>query len=222
MIITMDGPAGVGKSTAARNLAANCGFAYLDTGATYRALTWRAIQAAIDLTDQAALAEMAGQTAIELIPSPDGLRVLVDGRDVSADIRTPEVTNSVHYLAAAPAVRDVLVALQRRIGSQLGDFVAEGRDQGTVVFPDADIKFYFGASAEVRAARRCEELAAAGSPVELATVLADIHQRDDRDRSRPVAPLTRPDGAIDIDTTGNTIEQTQAELLAHVEAYRRQ
>jgi len=218
MIITMDGPAGVGKSTAARLLAATCGIAYLDTGATYRAATLKALRSDVDMIDQAALAAIAREADIELLPRGHGLQVLLDGEDVSADIRLPEVSNNSHYLAAAPAVRKVLVDLQRKIGARFGDFVAEGRDQGSVVFPEADIKFYFIASAEVRAARRCAELAAAGAPVELDQVLADIHQRDQRDRGRPVAPLVRPEGAIEIDTTGMTIEQVQAELLVHVEA----
>ncbi len=220
MIITMDGPAGVGKSTAARMLAATLGIAYLDTGATYRAATLQAIRDDVAMTDQAALAAVARNADIQLISRHDGLRVLLNGRDVSADIRDPKVTNNAHYLASAPAVREVLVELQRKIGADLGDFVAEGRDQGSVVFPEADVKFYFSATPQVRAQRRCDELAAAGAPADYDQVLADIQQRDRRDCSRPVAPLVRPEGAIGIDTTDKTVEQVQAELLAHMKDMR--
>ena len=220
MIITIDGPAGVGKSTAARMLAATLGIAYLDTGATYRAATLQAIRDDAAMTDQAALAAVARNADIQLIGRHDGLRVLLNGRDVSADIRDPKVTNNAHYLASAPAVREVLVKLQRRIGADLGDFVAEGRDQGSVVFPEADVKFYLIATPQVRAQRRCDELAAAGAPADYDQVLADIQQRDGRDSSRTVAPLVRPEGAIGIHTTDKTVEQVQAELLAHMKDMR--
>ena len=220
MIITIDGPAGVGKSTAARMLAATLGIAYLDTGATYRAATLQALRADVAMTDQAALAAVARNADIQLIGGHDGLRVLLNGRDVSADVRDPKVTNNAHYLASAPAVREVLVELQRKIGADLGDFVAEGRDQGSVVFPEAGVKFYLSATPQVRAQRRCDELAAAGAPADYDQVLADIQQRDRRDCGRTVAPLVRPEGAIGIDTTDKTVEQVQAELLAHMKDMR--
>ena len=220
MIVTIDGPAGVGKSTAARMLASSLGIAYLDTGATYRAVTLKALRENIELADPDAIADLARHADIRLTCRQDGVGVTLDGEDVSDDIRSLDVTNNAHYVAGCAAAREVLVALQRQIGSELGSFVAEGRDQGSVVFPDADVKFYIDADPEVRARRRCDELAAAGKPVALETVLADVLQRDDRDRSRPIAPLVKPDGAIEIDTTSKTVEQVFGELLRWVETRR--
>ena len=220
MIITIDGPAGSGKSTAARKLAEALGIAFLDTGATYRAATFKALRDGVDMADEAALLASTQSADIELLPGPEGMRVLLDGRDVSREIRSAEVTDNSHHIAGSPAVRDVLVQLQRRIGRHLGDFVAEGRDQGSVVFPDADVKFYLDASPEVRAKRRTAEMLAAGHQVDYQQVLQAIIDRDDRDRSRPVAPLVKPAGAVVVDTSGLAIEQTTAALLQAVEAAR--
>ena len=188
------------------------GIAHLDTGATYRAVTLGALRAGIDLADEAALRKSARAAYIGL----DGEVVLLDGRDVSAEIRSPEVTENSKYAAASPAVRAVLVELQQTIGRQLGNFVTEGRDQGSVVFPDAQFKFYLDASPQVRAARRHTELVAAGKDANYDQVLESIITRDDRDRSRPVAPLIKPAGAIVIDTSDMTIQQTTARLLEYV------
>jgi len=220
MIITIDGPAGSGKSTAARGLARALGIAYLDTGATYRAVTLKALRDGVDLEDEVALVALARRIDLKLIPGPEGPVVLLDGEDVSGEIRSEEVSNSSHHVAGSPAVRAVLVDLQRRIGRQLGDFVAEGRDQGSVVFPEADVKFFLIARPEQRARRRHEDLLAAGENVEYTQVLRAIRKRDARDSSRSVAPLVKPEGAIEIDTSDNTIEQTAAELLRRVEAGR--
>ena len=220
MVITIDGPAGSGKSTAARGLASALGIAYLDTGATYRAVTWKALRGRIDLTDGAAVAEAARRAAIRLVAAGEGLRVLLDGEDVTDEIRTAEVSDNSHYVASCPGARDVLVALQRRIGAGLGSFVSEGRDQGTVVFPDADVKFFLDADARVRAGRRAAELAGGGEPVDREQVLQAIRLRDERDSTRAVAPLVRPEGAIVIDTTGMSVEQVVAALLGHVESLR--
>jgi len=216
MIITIDGPAGSGKSTAARNLAKALGIAYLDTGATYRAVTLLAMRRGTDLTDEDALTEVARRAKIELAPDPDGVRVLLDGEDVSEAIRTPEVTENSRHAAASAKVREVLVGLQRRLGEDLGDFVTEGRDQGSVVFPEATVKFYLDASPEVRAWRRSEELAAAGRRIPPQEILESIRERDRRDRTRAVAPLVKPDGAVTIETTDNTIEETTEQLLRHI------
>ena len=165
MIITIDGPAGSGKSTAARSLAQRLGLRYLDTGSMYRAITLRAMTLGVDLTDGEALAACARSAALDVRYDDGDLRVILDGRDVSREIRRPEVTDNSHYLASEPGVREVLVGLQKRIARQWGSIVTEGRDQGSVVFPDADVKFFLGADPAERARRRCEQLRAAGVEV---------------------------------------------------------
>ncbi|MBN1942779.1 MAG: (d)CMP kinase [Phycisphaerae bacterium] len=216
MVITIDGPAGAGKSTAARRLASALGIAFLDTGATYRAVTLRAMRAGDDLSDAGKLAEHARRMDLELIPRSGGLGVILDGRDVSEEIRTETVSRNAHHAAGSPEVRGVLVELQRRIGRDLGNFVTEGRDQGTVVFPDADVKFYLDASPSERARRRSDELTLRGEPASPQTVLQAILARDESDAARSVGPLRPADNAIHMDTTGNSIEDTLAELLQHV------
>jgi cytidylate kinase len=218
MIITIDGPAGSGKSTAARELARELGIAFLDTGATYRAVTLKALREGVTLTDTDALVAAAKAAQIEIISGERGARVILDGRDVSEEIRSVEVTASAHYVADDPPVREVLVALQRRLGEALGSFVAEGRDQGSVVFPQADIKFYLDAAPAVRAERRARELHAAGQQTTVEEVERLLLERDRRDSSRPVAPLTKPAGAIEIDTSAMDIPTMTATLLAAVEA----
>jgi len=216
MIITIDGPAGSGKSTASRELARALGIAYLDTGATYRAVTFRAISLGVDLADEAALADVARKIDLKLIPEPGGTRVLADGQDITAEIRTPEVTAQTHHAAGSPVVREVLVDMQRRLGADLGSFVAEGRDQGSVVFPDADVKFYLDASPQVRARRRKDYLEAAGLEADLDDTRRAILDRDRHDRGRQVAPLIRPEGAIVIDTSEMAIAETSAVLARAV------
>ncbi len=221
MIITIDGPAGSGKSTAAKELAKALGIAHLDTGATYRAMTLAALRAGIDLEDEQASADLAGRIDIRLEYGQSGeLRVMLDGEDVSREIRTADVADNSHYVARSVGVRDVLVAMQRRIGAKLaaeaGGVVAEGRDQGSVVFPDADVKFYLDASCEVRAKRRCDEMPDA----DYEQVLRAIRTRDEHDSTRAVAPLIKPDGAVVIDTTDMNIEEVTAELLRQVRSVR--
>ena len=220
MIITIDGPAASGKSTAARELAKVMGIAYLDTGATYRAVTLKALREKVDMRDGSALAAVAKTMDLRLVPRAGALRVELDGEDVSDVIRSPEVSEQSRYVAASPAAREVLVALHRRIGAELGDFVSEGRDQGSVVFPEADVKFYLVADRQTRARRRCLELTARGEPADYQATLLAIDRRDRADRARAVAPLIKPDGAIEIDTTGNTIDQTMALLKRHVDGMR--
>lgn len=218
MVITIDGPAGSGKSTAAREVAKALGIAHLDTGATYRAATLAAMRAGIDLSDEAALAAVARDMAIEMLPSPQRVIVRLDGQDVTDEIRTEAVTANSRYAAASGKVRHVLVELQRRLGRQLGSFVTEGRDQGSVVFPDADVKFYLDARPERRARRRCDELAAHGEKADYEAVLEAIVERDRRDSARAVGPLKVPDGAAVIDTSDLTIAEVTRRLIDHVRA----
>lgn len=220
MIVTIDGPAGSGKSTVAAELASVLGFAHLDTGATYRAATLKALQGGADMADESALVDIARCARIELVPQAAGPRVLLDGRDVTTEIRSSQVSDNVHYLASRPAVRHLLVDLQRRLGAMLVNFVAEGRDQGSVVFPNADVKFFLTASAEVRAGRRGKDLTGAGEQVAHEQVLQAIIERDQHDRSRSVAPLVKPDGAVEIDSSDMTVAEVVGELRRHVEAVR--
>lgn len=219
MIITIDGPAGAGKSTAARNLARAMGISFLDTGATYRAVTLRALQAGVDMKNSDALLEQAQLIDLKMTPSPEGVRVEMAGCDVSDDIRTEEVSRNAHYVASCPAVREVLVELQRKMGRQLGDFVAEGRDQGTVVFQKtADIKFYIDADPANRAHRRHAELLQRGEQADYQEILDAILKRDHSDSTRCLGPLKIPPDAIIIDTSNRTPEETLAEIRRHVEA----
>ena len=218
MIITIDGPAGSGKSTAARELARALGVAFLDTGATYRAVTLAALRRKLDMTDEHALARLAATIDLALTPTADGTRVMLDGDDISSEIRTSQVSEQSYYVARSGVVRAVLVQLQRRIGDGLGSFVTEGRDQGSVVFPHATVKFYLDASPEIRARRRQAELAARGESADYTAVLAAIVQRDTRDQTRTDGPLVKPQGAVVIDTSGMTIGQVVATMMERVRA----
>lgn len=208
MIIAIDGPAGSGKSTVARLLATRLGFHYLDTGAMYRAVAWRALEQDIPLTAETALAHLAAEEPItfehafgEALPS----RVLIGGRDVTAQIRTPEADDAVSLVARLPHVRAAMVAQQRTIG-EADDIVVEGRDIGTVVFPDADVKVFLTASAEERARRRAAEQAAKGHDVSEFAVAESMARRDALDSERDVSPLQPADDAVRLDTTGLTID----------------
>jgi cytidylate kinase len=202
MIVTIDGPAGAGKSTIARALARRLGFRFLDTGAMYRAVALAAIERAHDWQDPQRLVELA--TGLQLEVSED--RVTIDGRDVTQAIRTNEVTAATHYAANNPGVREHLVELQRQAAGN-DNLVTEGRDQGTVVFPRAECKIYLTASAEERARRRTQELAARGEPTSLDEVLRHQNQRDQRDATRDVGPMVAASDAIEVPTDGLTPEQ---------------
>jgi len=206
MIITIDGPAGSGKSTAARKLAARLDIAYLDTGAMYRALAFAASQRGVDLNDEPALLDFARSVRLELDCGPTHTRVRVDGRDVSEAIRTMEVSTKTSQLAECQAVRDLMVERQRRLGRTLKSFVAEGRDQGSVVFPGADTKFVLEASLERRAHRRYQEMTTGGEDVDIALVMANLKARDQVDLKQWEALLV-PGRAIVIDTTELTIRE---------------
>jgi len=171
------------------------------------------MQAGLDLDDEQAVAASTRSAEMHFVRQGDALQVLLDGQDVTGDIRRPEVSENASRIARSPAVRAVLVEMQRNLGAELGSFVTEGRDQGSVVFPNADVKFYLDASPQTRARRRCDELCQAGHDADHDEVLAAIIDRDQRDSSRSAAPLVCPDGAICIDTSDNTIEQTMQQLL---------
>jgi len=200
MIVTIDGPAGSGKSTAARGLAARLGFDYLDTGAMFRAVGL-ALRGAADAD---------AVLAVIHLEMPPG-RVLLDGRDVTDDIRTPEASQAASRVAVVPAVRRFLAAEQRRIADGR-NIVCEGRDQGTAVFPDAACKFYLTADPHARAERRHRELVAKGEAVALADVLAQQRERDARDAGRADAPMRPADDAVLVDTTGLTVDAVVARL----------
>ena len=215
MIVTIDGPAGAGKSSAARALAARLGFRFLDTGAMYRAVTYAALQRNVDLADADALAELVGRLDIRLTTD----QVLLDGEDVATAIRTFEITAHVHFAADNARVRAVLVELQRAAAAG-SDVVTEGRDQGTVVFPDAACKIFLTASAEERARRRLSELATRGENATFEDVLIKQNQRDLRDAVRECGPLVKADDAIEVSTDGMTAEDVVDRLTELVEKCR--
>jgi cytidylate kinase len=220
-VIAIDGPAGAGKSTAARGLARALGLRYVDTGAMYRAAAWRAVREKIDLKDAAALARSTRRLRLDFTEDADGRpRLAVDGVDATDAIRTPETAAAASVVAALPAVRKELVRRQKALG-RAGAVVMEGRDIGTVVFPDADIKFFIDASPEERARRRCAELRAVGRKVNLRDIADGIRQRDLKDRTRAVSPLTAAADAVVVDTTGLEARETLARLVAWVERLRR-
>ncbi|MFM8803868.1 MAG: (d)CMP kinase [Planctomycetia bacterium] len=215
MIITLDGPAGAGKSSAARALAARLGWCYMDTGAMYRTVALVALDRGIPLDDSARIATLAEQLRIEF---RDG-RVNVDGRDVSVEIRTERITAATRPVADAPPVRDAMKRIQRRMAEGL-DVVTEGRDQGSVVFPHAELKVFLTASPEERARRRQREELARGEAPTLESVLASQSRRDDADRTRPVGALRPADDAVLLETDGLSAEDVVQRLVSMVEARR--
>ena len=217
VIVTIDGPAGAGKSTIARELAKCLGFAYLDTGAMYRALTLKALRKKITLTDENALVNLARQTKIDLqTDEKKALKVLLDDCDVTTDIRTPEVTNNTFYIARAAGVREMMVAWQRAIG-QKSSIVVEGRDAGTVIFPKATRKFYLDADFEERCRRRIKELKMRGKEIDEKLLKVDLRERDIKDMTRKVGPLKKAKDATLIDTTNLSIEQVVAKLFGIID-----
>jgi CMP/dCMP kinase len=211
MIVTLDGPAGAGKSTVARALAARLRFRFLDTGAMYRTVALAGARRGLDWSDPAALVELVRNSKIELASD----QVLLDGDDITREIRTSEVTAITHYAANNPGVRAILVEEQRRIAGN-DDLVTEGRDQGTVVFPQAECKIYLTASPHERALRRHRELLARGEDVPFDELLLQQNQRDHSDASRSVGPLARPADAIELRTDGLSQEQVIDRLEAIV------
>jgi cytidylate kinase len=211
VIVTLDGPAGAGKSTAAKALARRLGWRYLDTGAMYRAIAWAALDRGVSLDDEPAVASLAD--ALEIRFEAD--RVLVDGVDVTQAIRTHEVTTATRRVADAAAVRTVMVEQQRRIAAD-SHIVTEGRDQGTVVFPTAELKVFLTASAAERAHRRHRERAACGDNVSFEAILASQQSRDDADAARPVGAMRAADDAVLVETDGMNEHEVVEALVSLV------
>ena len=207
LIIAIDGPVGSGKSTVARRVAEMLGYIYLDSGAMYRAVAWKALRNGVSFDAEEELAELARATRIDLVSDDGGFRVLVDGTDVTDQIRSPAVAQAASKVAVNSAVRAVLVAEQRRAAAG-GGVVMEGRDIGTVVFPDADLKIFLDASVEVRAERRRLQYAQKGERLEFSEVLEQVRQRDKRDRERAVSPLLRAHDSVYVDNTAMSPEET--------------
>lgn len=212
MVITIDGPAGSGKSTAARKLAARLEIAYLDTGAMYRAIAQTALTRGVPVDDEAALVALTRSIVLELDCGPTHTRVRVDGHDVTEAIRTMEVSAVTSLVAKCQSVRDQMVEQQRRIGTALGSFVTEGRDQGSVVFPEADARFVLQASLDKRARRRFQEMIADGEDVTFDQVRENLQQRDGVD-AKQWEPLLENGTGIVIDTTELTIQAVVDRLV---------
>ena len=218
LVIAIDGPVGAGKSTAARRLAQALGYIYVDSGAMYRAMGWKARQAGLDLHDRGRLVALAAATDIRVVAAAEGPRVLMDGKDVTAALRTPEMDEASSVVSTFPEIRRRLVALQRAMAKE-GGIVMDGRDIGTVVFPDADLKFYLDADLTVRAARRFQDLRQTGTPIDLDAVRVEVARRDERDRGRETSPLTVAADAIRIDSTARDADgvlRVMLEAVQHV------
>jgi len=212
-IVAIDGPAGAGKSSASRQVAFVLEFAFLDTGAMYRAATWRALHLGLDLDNEAFLIQSTREMRLGMEESDAGIQVFVDDQDVTEAIRSPEVTRNIYRLDQIPGVRRRLVELQRQFGCRRPT-VAEGRDIGTIVFPMARCKIYLDASLECRARRRALEMEAKGMPVNFRELLQEIRDRDEKSMNRADSPLRLADDAIPVDTTEMTPEQVVARLVS--------
>lgn len=213
LVITIDGPAGVGKSTVARMLAKKLGAVFLDTGATYRAVTVAAMQQGADLKDAQSLLDVMDRTTFDFRHEGDVLKVSVNGRDATQEIRQHHITGNVKYVAAKPELRSRLVTLQKQFAARFDRIVTEGRDQGTVVFPEAQFKFFLTADAKERTRRRHEELKAAGQKVDFDTVYKHLTHRDTSDETRTTGPLKPAADAIHIDTTNIDAEMVVEKML---------
>jgi cytidylate kinase len=209
LVIAIDGPSGAGKGTVARALAGALGYRHVDSGAMYRAVGWKAIRDGVALDDEAAIAALAERARIVVTSTA----VTIDGIDVTRAIRTPEIDKAAAGVARLPRVRSVLVERQRHMGAD-GGIVMEGRDIGTVVFPDADVKLYLDASPEERARRRASDPAHTGVPAAVSDVATLLTQRDEIDRTRTASPLYAAPDAVVLDTTGRSVDEVVREALA--------
>jgi cytidylate kinase len=219
-VVTLDGPAAAGKSTTARAVATALGFLYVDTGSLYRALAVKVLELGRAVDDDAALDACVGSTELSLSGAPDRPQVWLDGVDVSDRIRTPAVSETSSRLAARPVVRRRLVDIQRRLRER-GPLVAEGRDLGTVVFPDADVKIYLDAAPETRVQRRHQELVRLGIPAPIEQVADDLARRDRRDQQRADSPLAAAADAVRLDTSALSIEAQVQKVLELVRSHPR-
>ncbi|PIE69970.1 MAG: cytidylate kinase [Deltaproteobacteria bacterium] len=218
LVITIDGPAGAGKTTVSRSLAARLGYTYVDTGALYRAVGFAAKLKGIDPDDDDAMAVLCKEMRLEMTLSGGNLSLRVNGEEIADKIRTPEMSRMASAVSARPVVREFLLDMQRQMGAA-GGVVLEGRDTGSVIVPDADVKFYLDADLAVRAARRFAELPPeAGQPLDAVT--RDMKKRDEKDKNRAIAPLIVPDGAVVIDASEMDAEAVVACMLDHVGDYR--
>lgn len=214
-IVAIDGPAGAGKSTIAKSVARELGFLYIDTGAMYRAITWKMLKHKVDFKDEEKVTKIAGKTNIKLKQEKDKLKVYVDGTDVTEKIRAENITKNTNTIAAIQGVRKILRDKQRSIGKS-GAVVMEGRDIGSVVFPAAENKFYLDAKPKERAIRRWKELKAKGKRVSLKRITDAIRKRDYRDRHRGISPLIKAKDAVVIDSTALTLSQVVQKILDEI------
>jgi len=217
LVVTIDGPAGAGKSTTARALATKLGYIYLDTGALYRAVAWKAKVSEINYSDSIAVQNLLQQMDLHVKLEDDTTWTIVDSQDVTAYLRDPEVTRIASRVAAMPEVRAWLLPVQQRFG-QAGGIVAEGRDMGTRVFPDADVKFFLKADLDTRTTRRYQENRQAGHGGNQADIRNQIQDRDTRDQSRDIAPLVPAVDAVVIDSSSLTIDEVVATMLESISA----
>jgi CMP/dCMP kinase len=215
VIIAIDGPSGAGKGTVARAIAGALGYRHIDSGAMYRAVGWQAVRDGVALDDQDAVAELARRSRIAVTNAS----VTIDGVDVTRAIRTPEIDRAAAAVARLPRVRAVLVERQRELGAE-GRIVMEGRDIGTVVFPDADVKIYLDASPEERARRRAIDPAHSGVPAAVSDVAVLLTERDEQDRTRKASPLYAAADAVVVDTTGRSVDDVVEEVLERIESKR--
>ncbi|MEK6601189.1 MAG: (d)CMP kinase [Candidatus Binatota bacterium] len=213
--MAIDGPAGAGKSTVAKRLAKELGYTYMDTGAMYRAFAWKVMKEGIDLSDEKKLERVLKDTSIELLEQDGRSSVLVNGVDVTDRIRTPELSQLASRVSTSKIVRERMVELQRDMGSH-GGVVAEGRDIGTVVFPNAEVKVFLDASSGERARRRFEELRSQGREVTVEETLEEMEQRDRRDRERDVAPLRKAEDAVVIDSTQAGVDGVVGRIMQEI------